>query len=185
MTTLTITKTGRVELGVPMLVSSICLRSISLYKCMYNLSEPTTYTYNGKTVEIEPGYYTYNQLLSKLPAGSFRVNRNTFKINTRGVITGGLKKFIEDDYLYLSPLYLYMYVEGLDSSQNFVNGKRSDLLKVIPVGKTNVTEVVEYQPSTEHYKAMYETVRDSLTVTIKDEWGNDYKGKFVAEITLQ
>ena len=114
MTTLTITKTGRVELDLPINVSTVSLSSITLYLNIYNINEVTRYNKSGKEVVIQPGYYTLEQLQELVPNG-FKFDKNTLKLEVDGVITGGLKKLIENDYLYLTPLCLYLYVQGIDT----------------------------------------------------------------------
>ena len=182
MTSLTINKTGRIELDRSVKATSISLKTITLYLSFYNLTEVTSYTYNGRTTTIQPGYYTYEQLLSKLP-GSFKVHQNTLKVSTDATITGGLAKLIENEYLYLTPLCLYLYIDGIDTSKDLWNGKRSNLLSIIPIGRTDVGEIIQHHP-TNNYKSMLIGELNSLNVSISDERGNAYPGKFIAELEL-
>jgi hypothetical protein len=132
---------------------------------------------------IPPGYYTYQQLVAKM-VGSFKVHESTLKVSYSGTLTGGLTNLIKDGYLYLTPLSLYLCVEGIDSSKNLLDGKRSNLLSIIPIGKTNIGEIFQYQP-VNNYKRMYVGEINDLRVSIVDESGSDYSGKFVAELELQ
>ena len=185
MTSLTITKTGRVDFDEAIRVSGISLRSITMYQNVYNLTEATVYiTTAGKQVDIPPGYYTY-QRLRELMNYEFKVHTHTLKVSYEGTLTGGLKKRIDKkDMLYLTPLCLYVYVEGINESTNLLDGKRSDLLSIIPVDDTNVGEIFTHQPQN-HFKKMYSNEIRALNVSIRDERGKDYTGKFVAELTLQ
>ena len=136
----------------------------------------------GKEIVIPPGYYTYKQL-QKLMPGDFKFDQQTLKVKIDGVLAGGLKKLIDNDFLYLTPLCLYLYVDGIDTSTNYLDGKRSSLLSVIPIGKTDVGEIFKYQPISNSRK-MYNGEINSLNITIQDERGNKYDGKFVVELTL-
>lgn len=183
MNSLTITKTGRIELEEYIYVRGISLKSVALYFNSYNLATPTVYVKDRQTTNIPAGYYTFEKLKELIPDLSF--DYNTLKVTYSGTLTGGLKKLIdEQSFIYLTPLSLYVYVERIDGSRNYLNGKRSKLLSIIPVGKTNIGEIFEYQPFN-NFKKLYEGNINSLNISIKDEWGNDYKGKFVAEFTLE
>lgn len=185
MTSLTITKTGRIALETPVSVRSISLKSTTLYMNLYNLNEETRYRATGSSedVVIPPGYYTYEQLQEFMPNG-FEFDENTLKVKVRGRLEGGLTKLISDGYLYLTPLCLYVYVDEIDTSQNLFDGKRSSLLTVIPIGNTNVGEIFQYNPLN-HFKKMHTGELNSLGIKIENEHGQPYIGKFVAELTLQ
>jgi hypothetical protein len=182
MISLTITKTGRIELGAYVKVGGISLNAITLYLNIYNLATITTYVKAGRTTTIAPGYYTFEQLRKRLPDLSY--DENTLKASIDGVLTGGLKKLISDDgSINLSPLSLYLHVDGIDASSNLFNGQPSNLLSIIPVGKTNVGQIFEHQPI-KSFKQMHRDKINSINVEILDEWGNKYNGEFVAELTL-
>lgn len=185
MISLAITKTGRVDLDTPIRVSSISLTSITLYQHMYNLTEPTVFTArSGKRTVIPPGYYTYEKL-RELMHNRFKVHETSLKVHYGGTLTGGLKKLIDDnDFLYLMPLALYIHVKEIDTSKNLLDGKRSDLLATIPVGMTNVGEIFKHQPLN-NFKRMYEGEVNAVNVSIRDDRGNDYLGKFVAELIFK
>jgi hypothetical protein len=183
MRSLTITKTGRVEFDAPIKDKGISLKSITLFLSIFNLTETTIMTRGGETYVIEPGYYTYEQIREKLK-GHLKIHKTNLQVSYSGTLTGGLVKLIENNRLYLTPLALYLKVDGIDTEKNLLDGKRSNLLSVIPVGSTNVGEIFEYQPE-HNYKKMYAGRINSLTVSITDDRGNDYLGKFVAEIQLQ
>jgi hypothetical protein len=152
---------------------------------MYNLTENTIYQVRGENpITLPPGYYTYDEITRKLPA-AFKVDSNTLKVKYgSGTISGGLNKLIKDGYLYVAPLCLYMYVDGIDTSKNLLDGKRSNLLSVIPNINTAAGDVLSHQPQS-NYKRMHDGEINELSVTIQDERGNDYPGKFIAEILLQ
>lgn len=183
-TSLTITKTGTIEFEQPIDITEINLNSITLYKNIYNITEVTKYVKSGKTTVIQPGYYTYEQL-QKLMPGDFKFSENTLKVEVKGTLTGGLKKLIDDGYLYLSPLCLYMYVDEIDTSKNYLDGKRSTLLSAIPIGNTDVGEIFNYQPNNNIFKKVYNSCISSLNIKIRDEQGKDYNGKFVAMLTVK
>ena len=151
MTSLTITKTGRIEFEEPIHASTISLKSTTLYMTMYNLTEPTTFARNGKSFTLAPGYYDYGQLQAKLkkvfPSGGFKIHQTTLKVSTDITITGGLEKRIENGYLHLTPRCLYVRVYGIKRYKNLLDGKRSDVLAIIPIGKTDLKEIIEYQPN--------------------------------------
>ena len=184
MNSLTFTKTGRVELDAPIKASAISLKSITLFQTMYNLTEETEYTPPNKPkVKIPPGYYTYSQIREKL-GDTFQVDENTLEVSFDESLKGGLSKLIKDKLLYLTPLCLYLYVDGIDASKNLLNGKRSDLLSIIPVGKTEFAQIYKYQPI-ENYKLMYQGEIGSLNISLTDERGNEYKGKLALEIVIK
>lgn len=184
MTSLIITKTGRIELERAIRVTSVSLKSITLYMSMYNLHEVSTFTYNNRRVTIQPGYYTYDQLMEKLPRGSFKVHENTLRVSTGGTITGALAKLIKNDYLYLTPLCLYINADVIDTAKNLLNGNRSDVLGMIPIGKTDTMEIIKYK-APDSPKATNDVETNAITFSIQDEWGNEFMGKFIAEILLQ
>ena len=183
MTTITITKTGVIEFEEAIGVSGVSLNLITLY-LKYNITEEAVYQpkHTGDSVTIPKGYYTYEQLQKLMPY-DFSYNENTLKIEIEGEITGGLTKLVKDGFPYLTPLCLYMYIEGIDTSRNVFNGQRSELLSIIPIGKANVGDLITYKPAT-NYKKMYKNTYTRLKVHIQDEHGVEYDGKFVAEITL-
>lgn len=185
MTSLIVTETGRLELDTPIKLTTIALKSATLYLHTYNLTEPTTYIKtDSSTIKIPPGYYTYDQLVQLMPEGEFSVDVNTLKVTYKGIISGGLAGMIKNECLYLTPLSLYLRVDCIDSSKNLLNGKRSDILSAIPVGKTNLSEIIEYQPQ-HYFKSANAGVINSLKISIQDEWGNEYLGKCVIELLLQ
>jgi hypothetical protein len=150
---------------------------------MYNLTETTTLTTDRRNYVIPPGYYTYKQLAERMK-GNFKVHETTLQVSYNGTLTGGLANVIKNNHLYLTPLALYLRVDGIDTEQNLLDGQRSDLLSIIPIGKTDVGEISTYQPEN-NYKKMCAGRINSLTVSITDDRGNDYPGKFVAKIQLQ
>lgn len=183
MNSLTITKTGKIELYKPIKIQNVSLKSITLFQTAYNLAATTEYKHpNKEKITIPPGYYTYEELRSKM-GGGLKVDPNTLKVAYVGDLTGGLKDLIQDEYIYLTPLSLYLYIDGIDTSKNLLDGKRSSLLSIIPVGKTNVGKIIQYQPFNNR-KCTYLDEMSQLNVEIKDEFGNDYKGKFNAELQL-
>ena len=89
-----------------------------------------------------------------------------------------------DSNNYLTAVCLYMYVDEIDTSKNYLDGKRSTLLSAIPIGNTDVGEIFKYQPHNNIFKNMYNNSISNLNIKIKDEQGKDFNGKFVAELTL-
>lgn len=186
MTTLTIRKAGRCEFDQPINIKQISLSWITLYMKVYNLSESTTYkkSENAQLITIPAGYYTYEELQEKM-SGDFKFDKNTLKVSITGTISGGLKKLIEQDSPYLNPLCFYVYVDGIDTSKNWLDGKRSSLLSAIPIGNSvESTEIFTHVPVNNSFKNMSENIYNSLNVTILDEYGKQYTGKFVAELKL-
>jgi len=184
MTSLTITKTGRIDLDTPIEVVGVRLNVITIYMTMYNVPTSSVYRAKGsnKDVVIPPGEYTYTEL-GVLLLNDFRFDKQTLKVSIAGTLTGGLRKLIdENNFLYLTPLCLHLRVHGIDTSRNLFNGKRSDLLSIIPIGGVNSGKIYEYQPISEGFKKMYGGRVTNIGVEIKDEYGNDYRGKFVAEL---
>jgi len=181
---LTITKPGRVEFPYYMEASGIELKYITLYHVLYNLAKPTQYTTKkGKSVSIPIGYYTYNELRN-LMDGEFEIDKKTAKVGYEGVLSGGLKDLIIDDVLYLSPLCLYLYVDEINSSENLLDGKVTKLLATIPLGHIEFGSIATYRPFGDRTKLL-RGKRNSLHISIKDEKGNDYTGKFTAEFSVE
>ena len=186
MTTLTIRKSGRCEFDRAINIKQISLSWITLYMKVYNLSESTTYKKDARTeaVTIPAGYYTYEELQEKM-SGDFKFDKNTLKIIITGTVSGGLKKLIEQDSPYLNPLCFYMYIDGIDTSKNWLDGKRSSLLSAIPIGNgVAPNEIFTYVPVNNSFKTMSENIYNSINIVILDEYKKPYTGKFVAELKL-
>ncbi len=183
---LTITKTGRIDFDRPVILKSMSLRNITLYQTMYNITDISRYgnSATGAKATFNPGYYTYDQIKAKIP-NDFNFDVNTLKVELNGIIIGSLKDLInKDNILYLTPLSLYMFCDEIDSSKNYLDGKRSNLLAIVPIGKTNVGEIFKHQNMGDSYKSMNANEYNGLQISIKDENGHPYNGKFVAELSL-
>ena len=175
---------NNIEFDQPINVSTICLNNIVMYSKFYNLATETIYTppanaADKSTVKIPPGYYTEEDINTKTRE-DFDIDYNTLKVKMKGSVTGGLKKIIsKNGEIYLTPLCFYLYVDGIDTSKNLLNGKRSKLLSIIPITKDAIGEIISFQ--TKSYKKLYGGTRNSLSINIFDEYGKEYNGKFVAE----
>lgn len=183
MTTHTVTKSS-IELdSKPINANYVRLNYITLYKNMYNMTEPWKSidpADRSKFVTHPAGYYTYEKLQELIP--DFNFDETTLKTETKGAQLG---KVIENGYLYLSPLCLYLYLDCIDTSVNFLNGKRSTLLTSIPIGNTDVGEIFTYQPSSDNFKKLYSGDINHIRLIIKDENDKPFSGRFTAELLFK
>ena len=181
-TTITLNKTGVTPLQVPVDVSAIALKSITLYKTMYNVVTATSYTTaKGDNVAIAPGYYTYTQL-QELLKGEFEIDEYSLKAGFVETVPAELARLISNDIIHLSPLCLYLYVDGLDTGCNLRYGERSNLLSVIHLNNSEVGQIIAYSPQSIHFKKMYDNHAHAISIDIRDEWDNPFTGKFEVEL---
>ena len=185
---LIVTKNGRVEFA-PIRVKKITLRSVSLYLNMYNLATETVYTTsNGGETKLPPGWYTYDDIMDKLgsylwQSSGIDVEENTYKVSYDGTLKGGLADRIKNDHLYLTPLYLKLSVDSLNSFKNLIDGEQSHILDVIPLAKVDFGEIIHYESKVT--KPLREGEINSINVDIKDDLGNDFMGEFIAQFYLE
>lgn len=184
MVSLTINKQGRIDFDYPMKASSnITLDCITLYFNVYNVNEETRVTSDDQTDRFKAGYFDSDTLKEKL-GDNLEIDEITqkAKLNTAKV-EGGVVKLLDKNFLYITPLVLYVYVDEINSDQNLLNGQRSKLLAMIPVGNKDFGDIIEYKAKrTKNIST--DGKLNSVNFYIKDQNGNDYQGKFVAELTL-
>ena len=184
MTTVTITKTGIIELDSPIKVSGISLEMITVYLKFYNVAELTTYKPQDSETEINipPGYYEMEDLIT-LTNNEIGFDENTLKVLIPGTLTVGSKRITNDNFLYLAPLCLRLYVEGINTTLNLFDGKRSDLLSIILIGTNKIDTTLVYEPKS-CYKDMHNSEISYLKVKLEDEYSKEFIGRFNAVLEL-
>ena len=183
-TNITVTKTGVTQFDFPIKANYITLNFIHLYCTTYNIPLDSTYTAdrNYKLINIPAGHYAV-QDLKKLMPNDFEFDNKTLKIQLTGKVTGGLSKIIENNYIYLSQLGLYLYINGIDTSKNYFEGKRSNLLAFIPMTDTDFGKIITFEPQNNIIKLNNSNDINCIDLKILDKYGNEYNHWFIAKFT--
>ena len=185
MVSLTIDKQGRIDFDYPIKAgSNITLDYITLYFKVFNVNEETKVSIDGKTEIYKAGYFDLDLVKEKLGSDNLIFDEIDQRVKfNKPNVKGGVAKLFDNDYLYITPLVLYVYVDEIDSKENLYNGSRSKLLAMIPVGNKDFGDIIEYKA--ERKKIISSDGKlNSINFYIKDHNGKDYKGRFVAELTL-
>ena len=190
-TTLNITSNGVIEFENPIKINYISLDCITLYMNIYNIPKIETITKSdGTKITIPSGYYTI-QTLQQLTKGVIDFDSISIGIVISGTPSDGLKQIFEkknDGTIhyapYLQPLVLFVHADCIDSKYNLLNGKRSQMLSFVPIGNTNITEILTYTPPVKNLVKADGNEKNRIKIKIKDQFGNDYTGRFIAKLTL-
>ena len=145
---------------------------------------------NNQIFKIPPGYYNFTQLAEYLePLGiTLDVNdkngivtatsSNNVKISQQLKNVLGLPKktikvnetYIGDKPIDLCPIKnIYVHLEQLNTSYNFLNGKRSTVLGVIQVENKKFGDIITVKFDTPIYKYLSGGTIHELELSIRDE----------------
>lgn len=180
---LTIDKQGSIVFYETIEGKTISLNYITLYYNIYNITDSVEFiSTSGSTIDIEPGNYSIEDLID-ITNGGIDHDENTLKVKVNGRLSTEFEKLFENEFPYLTPLNLYLYADCINSSKNLLNGKRSELLSIIPIGKAKVGEIFSYKPIS-NIRSINTNRFNNINFKLCDKDGNKYKGKFIAEFTI-
>ena len=134
-----------------------------------------------RSILIPARYYTF-EALAKLTNDDISMDKTTGEVTVNGSVANSLRTLINKEYA--SPLFYEVYLKGINIDKNYYNGKKSELLSIIPIHNTKFGDTITYQPEGQ-FKDMYGGMINQLEIQIKDEDGKDYGGKFLVELILQ
>ena len=186
----TLTKQGKVEFDdYKRGLTRVRLVSATVYNT-FNVMENSKYTAakEDRVVEISKGYYSIEDLIELLGGAEVSLDESTLEVIFKGKPEGGLAKLYDDTskLLYLRPNVLYVYLEELDTKDNYLNGKSSNLLSAIYLTNgVGAGDISIYHVNTDAFKKLATTDNlNRLNISIKDKYGNDYMGRFVLDLEL-
>jgi hypothetical protein len=187
---LTLTKQGRIEFPeYKRGLTKVRLVSATVYNS-FNITETVQYTRNqdSRIITLPKGHYTYEEIVKQIGADEISVNKNTLKVLFSGVLEGGLQNIYDNDtkLLYLRPNALYVYLNQLDTRDNYINGENSDLLSVLYLDNSkDIGDISIYHVNTDMFKKLATTEKlNHIDVSIRDAYDKDYTGRFVLNLEL-
>jgi hypothetical protein len=172
----------------------IGLKSLTYGVGWYNIINEYIQQTGQRRIEIPDGYYSFQQIVN-----IFQNNNITLTVNeTNGIpslisthevkISKGLREMLGFDgkrrfeanethngiknvdlAIYKS---LYIHLEQLNTSQNYLNGMPSTLLAVIPIENKDFGDITTVRFEHPEYKSLINDTISELTLEIRDEKNN-------------
>ena len=170
------------------------LKSFTYTLGWYNIKNVNVEIIGGDEYEIPPGYYNFNDLSDYLEDIGITLDLNEkngittitltndvkLSLNLKNIL-GLPKKKLNTGELYTGeqPVDLaihkniYVHLEQLNSCDNFLDGKRSTLLAVVPVENKKFGDITTVRFENPEYKCLSGGTIHELELSIRDE--NDKK----------
>ena len=182
------------------------LKSFTYTLGWYNLENATVQVSGGLLQRLPSGYYSFQQLADKLLRYGIttRVNetngistitsRQDVKISTQlKDVLGINKKSLSggDVYVGVKPVdfaiykTLYVHLEQLNTSDNYLNGNPSTVLATIPVEKREFGDIVNVQFPHPIYKCLKAGTINELKLELRDESNNKIKNNLSINCVLE
>ena len=160
----------------------------------YNIIDDKIRKKNDTAFKIIDGYYSFEQIANIFNSLNINLSVNgnngkaTIVTNTNFTLTKGLKfmlgfdnvnsfqankTYIGDKSIDFATIKcLYIYLDQINTSQNFLNGAPSTLLAVIPIENKEFGDVVSVRFENPEFKHLSNGTITELNVTVRDENGH-------------
>ena len=95
-----------------------------------------------------------------------------FKVNLFSGFADKIRHYVADNPIKLTlNKIVFVHLDELSTTENILNGNRSNLLQIFPSGESAFCKPVNYTFKAPQYRRLREGIINSLTVTLKNENG--------------